>query len=76
MADGFHLFTPAQAAAYTGYNGHYCKLYANITKGEAEAKDAYAGFCNEVECPVNCEMSSWGDWSQCSKTCGTGGVNK
>ena len=35
MADGFHLFTPAQAAAYTGYNGHYCKLYANITKGEA-----------------------------------------
>lgn len=45
-ADGFHLFTPAQAAAYDGYNGHYCKLYAAIAKGETEAKEAYAGFCD------------------------------
>ena len=45
-ADGFHLFTPAQAAAYEGYNGHYCKLYAAITKGEAEASGAYEGFCD------------------------------
>ena len=32
-----------------------------------EARD-----CHTNLCPVNCEMSRWGDWSACSASCGTG----
>ena len=28
--------------------------------------------CNTQECPINCEVNNWSDWSSCSKTCGGG----
>ena len=28
--------------------------------------------CNISECPINCELSQWGNWPQCSSTCGGG----
>lgn len=28
--------------------------------------------CNTHLCPLDCKMSSFGEWSACSKTCGTG----
>ena len=31
-----------------------------------------SGSCNEQPCPVDCQVSSWGDWSSCDKECGGG----
>jgi len=28
--------------------------------------------CNTQPCPIDCKVSSWTDWTQCSKFCGTG----
>ncbi len=28
--------------------------------------------CNSQPCDVDCQVSPWGDWSDCSKSCGTG----
>jgi hypothetical protein len=28
--------------------------------------------CNSFACPIDCEMSALGEWSQCTKTCGEG----
>merc|ERR550534_3157749 len=28
--------------------------------------------CNTQACPVDCQMSDWGDWSDCTKECETG----
>jgi len=28
--------------------------------------------CNDLPCPVNCEVSSWTEWGSCSKSCGFG----
>ena len=30
------------------------------------------GSCNMQECPVDCVVSDWSDWSACSETCGDG----
>ena len=36
-------------------------------EAEEEARDCLTNLC-----PVDCEMSRWGDWSSCSASCGTG----
>lgn len=28
--------------------------------------------CNTFSCPVDCQVSEWGDWSECDKMCGGG----
>lgn len=32
--------------------------------------------CNDHDCPVDCEVSSWGHWSTCDKTCDTGSTKR
>lgn len=32
--------------------------------------------CNEQECPVDCQVSSWGDWGACTGKCGTTSLQK
>lgn len=32
--------------------------------------------CNIQKCPVNCEMSDWGEWSACSAECGGGVIER
>ena len=40
---------------------------ANCT-GESKSEKV----CNEQPCPINCMWGEFGQWSQCSKTCGRG----
>ena len=28
--------------------------------------------CNTQQCPIDCQVSAWSQWTPCSKTCGTG----
>jgi hypothetical protein len=28
--------------------------------------------CEDAECPADCEMSAWGGWTDCTKSCGSG----
>jgi len=30
------------------------------------------GACNMQDCPTDCEVGEWGEWSECSETCGGG----
>jgi hypothetical protein len=32
--------------------------------------------CSANPCPVHCGVSSWGDWSPCSKSCGSGSTSR
>eukprot|EP01012_Entosiphon_sulcatum_P049575 TRINITY_DN6820_c0_g1_i6.p1 TRINITY_DN6820_c0_g1~~TRINITY_DN6820_c0_g1_i6.p1 ORF type:complete len:7637 (+),score=112.47 TRINITY_DN6820_c0_g1_i6:5459-28369(+) len=32
--------------------------------------------CNQQACPVNCQVSEWGEWGECDKACGGGQKTK
>jgi hypothetical protein len=32
--------------------------------------------CEEVKCPIHCQLSTWAAWTTCTKTCGTGSQHK
>jgi len=32
--------------------------------------------CNDLPCPVDCEVSTWSPWSSCSKSCGFGEIER
>merc|ERR1719181_2283648 len=35
-------------------------------------KMEYTRVCNQLKCPVNCKMSTWSDFSECTAECGGG----
>lgn len=43
-----------------GAHGMKCPALAKVT------------VCNQVKCPVNCEISTWSTWNNCSRDCGGG----
>ncbi|XP_033106389.1 SCO-spondin-like [Anneissia japonica] len=43
-----------------------------ICGGLACGEESEAESCQGLCCPVNCEMTSWEEWSGCSTQCGTG----
>lgn len=32
--------------------------------------------CNRINCPVDCQMGEWSEWSTCTKPCGTGATTR
>ena len=32
--------------------------------------------CNDHGCPIDCNLSAWGGWSTCTKSCGTGSQSR
>ena len=48
-------------ATQAAHGGAAC----DTTRSESEA-------CNDSPCPVNCTVSEWSSWSDCTKACGTG----
>merc|ERR1712078_519038 len=44
------------------------EAHGGVCKGTDKEKES----CKDKECPVDCTWAQWGDWSDCSKTCGVG----
>lgn len=44
--------------------------------GVACGATAESRTCNSQPCPVDCAMESWGEWTTCTKTCGTGSTTR
>jgi hypothetical protein len=39
---------------------------------KATHPDEYAGVCSPSQCPINCKLSEWGAFGECSRSCGNG----
>lgn len=42
--------------------------------GAACASTARTTACNQKHCPLDCKLTAWSEWTQCTKTCGAAGT--
>lgn len=65
--------------AESGWQGSECRLkscfHFDALQLNLERKWQMNASC-VVECPVNCQMSEWSPWSDCSQTCGLEGETR
>ena len=55
---------------------HRQKAMAMFGGAACEGSDENVEACNQQECPIDCQWSSWTQWTDCSKSCELGSTSR
>ena len=75
MHEGIKLHHVNQETCISKNNDSFVENFSTTTTeygGKACADLSRTRFCNTHACPIDCDVSYWGDWSACSLTCAEG----